>query len=83
MPGPLLLQRVLQTADGVLNLSLGLVTLTLGSQLRVTDDLTGRLFDRALGLLSCASDPILIHVIVAPLVEDRPALLPVRRTQAS
>jgi hypothetical protein len=64
----LLLQCVLQAADGVLNLALGLLALSLGGQLRIADGLTGRLLDRALRLLGRACDAILVHV-VTPLVD--------------
>jgi hypothetical protein len=47
----LLLQRILQAADGVLDLAFNLVALAFGFQLGVTDDLAGRFLDCALGLL--------------------------------
>ena len=63
LPVSLLLQRVLQAADGILDLPLGLVALALSSQLRVTGGLTNRLLDRALGFLGRASDAIFVHVV--------------------
>jgi hypothetical protein len=55
----------LDTADGVLDLPCGLVTLAVSSQFRVTDALAGRLLDRARGLLSYTSDTILIHAAIS------------------
>jgi hypothetical protein len=57
----LLLQRVLETADSVLDLACDLVGLAVGLQLGIAYRLADGLFDRALDLLRRSRDPILIH----------------------
>src|SRR3979411_635343 len=55
-------KRVLYPADGVLHLAGDLVRLSFRFQLGVAGDLAGDFLDGALGLLSRAFDPILVHV---------------------
>src|SRR4029077_9578072 len=55
-------QGVLQTADGILYLSGGLVRLSFRFQLCIAGDLAGHFLDGSLGLLGRAFDPILVHV---------------------
>src|SRR5476651_2039121 len=53
--------RVLEAADGMLNLALYLVGLALRLQLGVTDRFADRLLDCTFDLLRRSDDPILIH----------------------
>ena len=62
----LLLQRILQAADGVLDLAFDLVALAFSGQLDVTEGLAGRFLDGALGLLGRAGDTIFVQVAVSP-----------------
>src|SRR6476619_5921599 len=55
-------QGVLQTADGILYLSGGLVRLSFRFQLALAGDLAGHFLDGSLGLLGRALDPILVHI---------------------
>jgi hypothetical protein len=55
----LTLQRVLETADSVLNLAFDLVGLAVGLQLGIAYRLADGLLDRALDLLRRSRDPIL------------------------
>src|SRR3984893_8066252 len=57
----LLLQRVLETTDSVLDLAFDLVGLAVGLQLGIAYRLADGLLDRALDLLRRSRDPILIH----------------------
>jgi hypothetical protein len=55
-------KRILQAADGVLNLALRLVSLAFGFQLGVAGDFTGCFLYGALRLIGCAFDPILVQL---------------------
>src|ERR1700735_2909496 len=79
--GPLFLERVLQAADGVLDLPLDLVGLAIGGHLGVTGGFADSFLDGALGLFGGADDAILIHVTnppfeIMPGESIRPAVLP-------
>ena len=65
---PLLLQRILQAADGILDLAFDLVAFAFGGKLGVTDGLAGRFLDGALGLFGRADDTIFVHLSVSRLV---------------
>ena len=67
--GALLLQRILQAADGVLDLALYFVALAFGDQLAVTEGLADRFLEGALGLLGRAGDTIFVHVAISPFVD--------------
>jgi hypothetical protein len=54
-------ERVLDAADGVLNLTLNLVGVAFGLQLGVADRLADHLLDCALDLLRRSDDPVLVH----------------------
>jgi hypothetical protein len=54
-------ERVLETADGILNLALNLVGLALRFQLGVANRLADRFLDIAFDHLRRSDDPILIH----------------------
>src|SRR5476649_1039994 len=66
------LQRVLQTADGVLDLALDLIGHAFGLQLAVADGLAGSFLDLALDLAGRAFDAILVHAILRGETEKRP-----------
>ena len=65
---PLFLQRILQAADGILDLALDLIAFALGGKFGVTDGLAGHFLDSALGLFGRADDTIFVHLTVSPLV---------------
>jgi hypothetical protein len=54
-------RSVLQTADGILGLTLDLLGLSIPLHLRIADSLACRLLDAADNLLRRPFDPILIH----------------------
>jgi len=55
------LERILDAADGVLNLTLNFVSVAFRLQLGVADRLADHLLDCALDLLRRSDDPVLVH----------------------
>ena len=55
------LDRVLEAADSVLNLSCRLLCLAVGLQLGITKHLAGDLLDFAFDLLRRSRDPVFVH----------------------
>ena len=63
-PALRLFERVLQAADGVLNLARDLVSLTFGFQFGVADGLADSLFDLAFHDFGRACDAVFVHGIL-------------------
>ena len=62
----MLLQRVLETADSVLDLAFNLFGVAVSLQLGIASRLSDGLFDRALELFRRSRDPVLRAVIGSP-----------------
>src|SRR3984893_17289938 len=68
------LQRVLETADSVLDLAFDLVGLAVSLQLGIACCLADGLLDRALDLLRRSRDPILVHDCILLLLTYVPCI---------